>query len=92
MHIIMMLPMNSSSIITVVNPATAVPLQNFTRVWIPMMIAAIRVNMPSPVTICIGADVNDMMLDMAYFIRLNVDHFVSPWSLSMTWNSTVVVL
>ena len=56
------------------------------------MIAKRKTRTPAIVTTCIGAAEKATIFVMAYFISDQVDHFDSPSSLSLTSNSTVVVL
>jgi hypothetical protein len=54
----MILPIINTKSITVVKPATACPIQNFTIVCIPKITAKIKTITPRIVTICIGAAEN----------------------------------
>ena len=86
------LPIINTKSITVVKPATACPIQNFTIVCIPKITAKIKTITPRIVTICIGAAENATIFVIAYFTNDHVDHFDSPSSRSLTSNSTLVVL
>ena len=84
--------MISRSKITVVNPSNDFPLKYLTNEKIPKIIENANKNIPQPVTICIGATVNDVILLIAYLKRDLNDHLDTPASLSCTSNSTYVVL
>ena len=85
-------PVKHSSIITVVKPLCAFPSK---KVIIASRLAprpTINTITPSIVTICIGADVKDVILVRAYLKRALVLHLDVPTSLSLTSYSTSVDL
>ena len=79
-----MLEVSSWSMITVGNPASDSPSNFWTIVVIPSISDTIKVMTPQTVTICIGAEVNEVILFIANLISPLVVHLDSPTSLSAT--------
>ena len=70
--------MNSSRMITVVNPPSATPVSFCTSAVMEKTIEMISVMIPSTVTRCSGKEENEPMLVIAYLMSDFVDHLLTP--------------
>ena len=75
-----------------VKPPKALPVTYCTIEFIPNTKDMISIINPQIVTICIGAEENDVIFNIAYLTNAFVDHLDSPASLSATLNGTCIVL
>ena len=87
-----MLPVKHCKIITVVKPLAANPIIFWIKALTLKTIATKNITQPNNVTICIGNEVKDVILVIAYLISDEVDHLEEPISLALTSYSISIVL